>query len=57
MQKCLACPRGCSVDRERGEIGFCGVTNEYIIGSADLHFWEEPCISGTHGSGAIFFSG
>lgn len=57
MQKCLACPRGCLVDRERGEIGFCGVTNEYIIGSADLHFWEEPCISGTHGSGAIFFSG
>lgn len=57
MSKCLMCPRGCSVDRESGERGFCGVSNEYIIGSADLHFYEEPCISGTNGSGAIFFSG
>ena len=57
MKKCLACPRGCLVDRDNGERGFCGVSNEYIIGSADLHFWEEPCISGTGGSGAIFFSG
>ena len=57
MKKCLACPRGCLVDRDSGERGFCGVSNEYIIGSADLHFWEEPCISGTEGSGAIFFSG
>ena len=57
MAKCLMCPRGCLVDRCAGEIGFCGVTNEYVIGSADLHFYEEPCISGTHGSGAIFFSG
>lgn len=51
------CPRGCAVDRSAGERGFCGVTNEYVIGSADLHFYEEPCISGTRGSGAIFFSG
>lgn len=57
MEKCLMCPRGCSVDRDLGERGFCGVTNEYVIGSADLHFWEEPCISGSRGSGAIFFSG
>lgn len=57
MSKCLMCPRGCSVDREQGKRGFCGVGNEYIIGSADLHFWEEPCISGVRGSGAIFFSG
>lgn len=57
MKKCLACPRGCLVDRDSGERGFCGVSNEYIIGSANLHFWEEPCISGTGGSGAIFFSG
>lgn len=57
MSKCLMCPRGCSVDRNMGERGFCGVTNEYIIGSADLHFWEEPCISGENGSGTIFFSG
>ena len=57
MKKCLMCPRHCAVDRENGEAGFCGATNEYVIGSADLHFWEEPCISGTNGSGAIFFSG
>ena len=57
MSKCLMCPRGCLVDRENGERGFCKSTNEYIIGSADLHFWEEPCISGNRGSGAIFFSG
>ena len=57
MKKCVMCPRYCSVDREAGERGFCGVNNEFIIGSADLHFWEEPCISGARGSGAIFFSG
>lgn len=57
MKKCLACPRECAVNREAGERGFCGVSNEYVIGSADLHFWEEPCISGMRGSGAIFFSG
>lgn len=57
MKKCNMCPRGCAVDRAAGERGFCGASNEYIIGSADLHFWEEPCISGARGSGAIFFSG
>lgn len=57
MKRCLMCPRECLVDREAGERGFCGVTNEYVIGSADLHFYEEPCISGKNGSGAIFFSG
>ena len=57
MSKCLMCPRSCEVDRESGERGFCGVGNKYVIGSADLHFYEEPCISGTNGSGAIFFSG
>lgn len=57
MAKCLMCPRACAVDRDAGERGFCGATNEYIIGSADLHFYEEPCISGKGGSGAIFFSG
>lgn len=57
MIKCSMCPRECQVDRMAGERGFCGVSNEYIIGSADLHFYEEPCISGTRGSGAIFFSG
>ena len=45
-----------TLDRAAGERGFCGVTNEYVIGSADLHMWEEPCISGTRGSGTVFFS-
>ena len=57
MAKCLMCPRGCPIDRFAGERGFCGATNEYVVGSANLHFYEEPCISGTRGSGAIFFSG
>ena len=57
MKRCISCPRACAVDREAGEVGFCSVGSEYLIGSADLHFWEEPCISGKEGSGAIFFSG
>ena len=57
MKKCLMCPRKCLIDREAGDRGFCGAGKEYVIGSADLHFWEEPCISGDRGSGAIFFSG
>ncbi len=57
IKKCISCPRGCAVDRESGERGFCGVGTEYVVSSADLHRWEEPCISGKRGSGAIFFSG
>ena len=57
MSVCRMCPRTCAVDRELGERGFCGVGADFVIGSADLHFWEEPCISGSRGSGAIFFSG
>lgn len=57
VKKCISCPRGCAVDRESGERGFCGAGNEYVVSSADLHRFEEPCISGTRGSGAIFFSG
>ena len=57
MKECVMCPRNCPVNRKLGERGFCGVGNEFVIGSADLHFWEEPCISGKRGSGAIFFSG
>lgn len=57
MSECILCPRGCAVDRSAGEQGFCGVGDKYRICSGDLHFFEEPCISGTRGSGAIFFSG
>lgn len=54
--KCNICPRNCSADRESG-VGFCGVSNEYVVVRAAPHFWEEPCISGEKGSGTVFFSG
>lgn len=56
-KKCTLCPRNCSVDRENGERGVCGQTNEVKVARAALHFWEEPCISGEEGSGTVFFSG
>lgn len=57
MQCCRICPRNCGVDRLSGQTGFCGQTAELMGARAALHFWEEPCISGTCGSGAVFFSG
>lgn len=54
---CFLCPRECGVDREKGYIGYCGMTNKLKIARASLHMWEEPCISGQKGSGTIFFSG
>ena len=57
MKNCTLCPRNCRADRSAGKIGYCGQTNEIRIARAALHFWEEPCISGKNGSGAVFFSG
>lgn len=57
MNVCTLCPRNCAVDRRNGEKGICGQTAELKIARAALHFWEEPCISGTAGSGTVFFSG
>ena len=54
--KCTLCPRCCGADREKGQRGFCGAGSEVRIARAALHFWEEPCISGTEGSGTVFFS-
>lgn len=54
---CNLCPRACGADREAGERGVCGETGVLRAARAALHFWEEPCISGTKGSGAVFFSG
>lgn len=54
---CRLCHRLCSVDRSKGKIGYCKMTDKIIIARAALHFWEEPIISGTQGSGTIFFSG
>ena len=55
--KCDLCPRKCLVDRKKGEKGICGQTENLKVARAALHFWEEPCISGDAGSGAVFFSG
>ena len=57
MEKCNLCPRGCLVNRQAGERGYCGMTQDIMIARAALHFWEEPCISGSNGSGAVFFTG
>lgn len=54
---CELCARKCGVDRTNGKIGFCKSTDIPKITRAALHFWEEPIISGTRGSGTIFFSG
>ena len=53
---CNLCPRKCNVNRDL-KSGFCGVFNTLKVARAQLHFWEEPIISGTNGSGTIFFSG
>ena len=56
-EKCMLCARSCGVDRTRGELGYCKKGSTPVLARAALHFWEEPPISGTRGSGAIFFSG
>ncbi len=53
---CSACPRHCNIDREKAQ-GFCKSPQEFRLARAALHYWEEPCISGKNGSGAVFFSG
>ncbi|MBR2432258.1 MAG: radical SAM protein [Clostridia bacterium] len=55
-KKCGLCERRCLVDRERGELGFCRMSDKPTVARAALHAWEEPIISGTRGSGTIFFS-
>lgn len=55
--RCELCARRCLVDRTKGKTGFCRSTDTMKITRAALHFWEEPIISGTRGSGTIFFSG
>ena len=54
---CLLCPRKCGINRSTGQTGVCGVSSEIKVARAALHYWEEPCISGKKGSGAVFFSG
>lgn len=56
-ENCLLCPRKCGINRSSGQTGVCGVSAEIRVARAALHYWEEPCISGEKGSGAVFFSG
>lgn len=52
----MLCPRQCGAGRGYGQVGFCGAGKMLRIARAALHMWEEPPVSGTHGSGAVFFS-
>ena len=54
---CTLCPRACRVDRTAGQKGRCHVDARIRVARAALHMWEEPCLSGRSGSGAVFFSG
>lgn len=56
-EHCTLCPRECGANRLAGETGFCGMDAALHLARAALHFWEEPCLSGTEGSGTVFFSG
>lgn len=56
-EDCLLCPRKCGINRSTRQTGVCGVSSEIKVARAALHYWEEPCISGKRGSGAVFFSG
>ena len=54
---CTLCPRRCGVDRTRRQFGFCKMPGQVHAARAGVHYWEEPVISGSFGSGAVFFSG
>ena len=56
-EACTLCPRLCKAARAAGQTGFCGAGRALKADRAALPFWEEPCISGTRGSGTVFFSG
>ena len=56
LVKCEICPHNCKVNRLEGKLGRCKANDKVKIALATLHFYEEPCISGKNGSGAIFFS-
>lgn len=57
LKQCRMCPRDCGVNRAAGQTGRCHTDSQLKVARAALHMWEEPCLSGTSGSGAIFFSG
>ncbi|MCJ7813734.1 radical SAM protein [bacterium] len=57
LTRCHLCPRECGVNRLKGETGFCKAGFHPMVSSDNLHFGEEPPISGNQGSGTIFFTG
>lgn len=57
LEECILCPHKCKINRINGEIGRCRAGEKVKIALADLHFFEEPCISGECGSGTVFFTG
>lgn len=56
LDNCTLCPHNCKVNRQKGKTGRCKCNDKIKIALASLHMFEEPCISGTNGSGTIFFS-
>lgn len=57
LKNCKVCPRNCGIDRTKGEKGFCNSGFSVKCALAYIHKWEEPIISGSRGSGTVFFSG
>ncbi len=56
--RCSLCPRNCNAERTPGKSGgMCRMPSEPVVARAMLHQWEEPCLTGEHGAGAVFFSG
>ena len=56
MEKCSLCPRNCGINRFKGEIGACRTSKDFKVASINLHYGEEPPISGKNGSGTVFFT-
>ncbi len=56
LEECTLCPHNCKVNRLEGKVGRCRATGKLKIALSSLHYFEEPCISGTNGSGTVFFS-
>ena len=57
MAACNACPRACGAERDTGRLGTCHAPDSFLVARASLHAWEEPFLSGTRGSGTVFFGG
>lgn len=56
LTHCTLCPRQCGVNRRAGARGFCGAGQKVRVARTMLHRWEEPCLVGAHGAGAVFFA-